>query len=132
MKLRENGFLFYDDTDSFRSCVAKAVSFVVAYHSGYKEYHNEEGFFNKWIISYEGKEEDINWFRDNIGRVREVFEYYNYNYNNDNLWTLASYLWDNEIGEEYAKSIYERECLDDPYYQEMSGIIGELLLELDT
>ncbi len=74
MKLRENGFLFYDDTDSFRSCVAKAVSFVIAYHSGYREYYKEEGFFNEWIISYEGKEEDINWFRDNIGRVREVFE----------------------------------------------------------
>ncbi len=130
LKLKEGGFVNYDDAEGFCEWTIKASGLSFAYFYGYKEYDNEEEFFNDSLIYYEDELCGVNWFRDNIGRIREVFEYYNYNYDEDNLWTLTAYLWQNEIGEEYAKNIYERDCLDDPYYQEMGDIIKKSLMEL--
>ncbi len=127
LKLREGNFANYNDAEVFCEWTMRASAITFAYYYGHQEYDNEKEFFNNCLIYYEDEYCGVNWFRDNIRRVREVFEYYNYNYDEDILWTLTAYLWDNEIGEEYTKSIYERDCQDDPYYQEMGVIIKGVL-----
>ncbi len=124
MKLRDKDFIYYDDTDGFREWVARAAAMVFAYYYGHEEYDNEEDFFKEWVLTYDGKNIDI--LRDHIERAREVFEYYD-GYNTDNLWVLTAYLWHNEVGFEYAMSVYEQYALDDPYYMEMGSIIKDVI-----
>ena len=130
IKLNENGFINTDDEESFEGfCkwMIKASALTFAYYYGYKEYDNEIVFFKDNLVNFEDEYTSVSYFRDIIERVRGVYEYYNYNYSDDNLWTLTAFLWQNEIGEEYAMSIYERECLDDPYYQRMGKLIKRII-----
>ena len=125
MKLRDKYFIYYDDTDGFREWVERAAAMVFAYYYGHEEYDNEEDFFKEWVLTYDGKNIDI--LRESIERAREVFEYYD-GYNTDNLWILTAYLWHNEVGFEYAMSVYEQYALDDPYYMEMGSIIKDVII----
>lgn len=58
-------------------------------------------------------------------RMLHVFECYK---KDDPLkWTVAAYLLYNDIGDEYALSIYEHECKDDWFYIELGKIFESVL-----
>lgn len=60
---------------------------------------------------------------DRCERMRHVFE----SYENDEpmMWTVAAYLLYNDIGDEYALSVYERDCKEDDFYVGMGKVFEE-------
>ena len=131
LELREEHFIKYDNADDFCGLIAEAAAIGFAYHYGYKGQDYEVQFYNENIINFKEKNEHISRFRSCIERARNVIEYYDYEYDNNNLWALMAYLWQNEIGFEYTMSIYDRDCLDDSDYldyQEMGSIIKKFII----
>lgn len=127
LSLRENHFIVCNDNEDFFDWVETAATIGFAYCYGYREYDSEEQFYKECIVKDNADINDIYRFRDDIERVRHAFEYYDFRFDNDNLWILAAYLWKNKVGFEYVLSIYERDCLGDREYQKIGRIIKESL-----
>jgi len=131
MKLKDGGFIDTDYVGGFSEWTIRAAALAFAFNYGYDGYDYEIEFYNKYIINIKKENTSVNYFRDRIESVRRVFEYYNYNYDNDDLWTLTACLWQNENIGEYVLSIYERDCLDDPYYKEIGYVLKTILKKED-
>ena len=86
--------------------------------------------FGDWFVrsmalvsAYQGERFGL----DDTTNTRMLHVFDNYSKDNPVLWTLIAYLLYNDIGDEYALSLYEHECYDDDYYIKMGSIIKETL-----
>lgn len=57
---------------------------------------------------------------DRCERMRHVFE--SYDEDDPTMWTVAAYLLYSDIGDEYALSVYEKDCKDDDFYVGIGNI----------
>lgn len=115
--LRKSGYCVCEDMEDFFSWLNRTSAVVYAYHYGFDHYDEEIDFFSTWCYA-----EDVNGFRDEVERARTVFNIYNHN--NDLMWTVLAYLFENEIE---PSKYTEQDCMNDDYYIEMGRIFKKIL-----
>ena len=124
VELRHGGCCSCQDISDYLNWLNRTIAVVFAHEYMYEHYDQEEDFFKEWCyvsgqVSYE-----LDDFHDDIERSRMVFNMYNHN--NDIMWTVLAYVFENRVGNGSAAH-YEQSCMDDDYYIEMGRIFKKTL-----
>ena len=121
----EAGLTIYIGIKDYLEALVHFYPLVYAYHRTIYDPDQEYLFYHAWFPDEMQNEDTFIDFSSKIQRLHYVLE----NYSNDNelMWTMLAYIWENNIGDEYALSIYERDCQNDEEYIKIGRIIKKVL-----
>lgn len=103
-RLKDGGYIDTASHEQFVEWFLRSVALVQAYHGERFQTYDTPNVRMIYVFEYYGKDDPM-------------------------MWTMAACLLYNDVGDELALSIYERDYGDDDFYVGMGEIFREVLLD---
>lgn len=124
LALNKAGYLIYESIEDYFEYIGKVLTIPYAYMRRTHNLEDEKHFYKTWYPEEIPTKDVFLSFQDDVMRVRYIFD--NYNHNNEVMWTVLAYVWENRFGDG-ALSYYERDCMNDDYYIEIGRVLKDNL-----